>query len=301
MLREIEEFRAAFTARGIELITPNVVQVMSEDELVQLVPLVDGWIIGDDPATERVFFAGKSGNLKAAVKWGVGVDNVDFNACEKLEIPITNTPNMFGGEVADMALAYLLGLARDSYYVHEEVKKGNWVKPTGSTVAGSTIAVVGLGDIGKNTIKRLNGFEVKIIAYDPFSAHTAEDLGIDAILDFPERIEEADFVVLTPSLTESSKHIINKASLSKMKVGVRIVNVSRGGLIKESDLITALKSGKVRSVALDVFEEEPLSMANELLTFSQNIFGSHNGSNTKEAVHRASHEAMDKLFEFLGV
>jgi D-3-phosphoglycerate dehydrogenase len=301
MLKQIDEFRYIFEEKGIELITPEVVQVMSESELIDLVPTVDGWIIGDDPATEKVFTAAKAGNLKAAVKWGVGIDNVDFKACEKLEIPITNTPHMFGGEVADLALTYLLGLARDSYYVHEEVKKGNWVKPSGFSVAESTVAVVGLGDIGQSTIRRLKGFDVTILAYDPFANQTAEELGIEGIYNFPNQIEKADFIILTCSLTPSSKHIINKESINRMKDGVRIINVSRGPLINEADLIAALKTGKVKSAALDVFEEEPLSLSNELLSFKQNIFGSHNGSNTKEAVRRASHVAINKLFGFLNL
>ena len=301
MLKQIDEFRPIFEKKGIELITPNVVQVMSEEELIELVPTVDGWIIGDDPATRAVFTAGKQGELKAAVKWGVGVDNVDFEACKDLGIPIINTPQMFGGEVADLAMTYLLGLARDSYYVHEEVKKGNWVKPSGFTVSGSTVAVIGLGDIGQSTIRRLKGFDVKVIAYDPFSEKTANELGIEAVCAFPDRIEEADFVVITCSLTPSSKHLINKSSIAKMKDGVRIINVSRGPLIKEADLIDALKTGKVKSAALDVFEIEPLALNNELLSFKQNIFGSHNGSNTKEAVRRASYVAIDKLFQFLNI
>lgn len=301
MLKQIDEFRSIFEEKNLELITPEVVQVMSESELIDLVPKVDGWIIGDDPATEKVFTAAKAGNLKAAVKWGVGVDNVDFKACKKLNIPITNTPQMFGGEVADLAMTYLLGLARDSYFVHEEVKKGNWVKPSGFSVAGSTVAVVGLGDIGQSTIRRLKGFDVTILAYDPFASQSAEELGIEGIYDFPNHLDRSDFVVLTCSLTPSSRHIINKESIDKMKDGVRIINVSRGPLINEKDLINALKTGKVKSAALDVFEQEPLSLSNELLSFKQNIFGSHNGSNTKEAVRRASYVAIEKLFGFLSI
>jgi D-3-phosphoglycerate dehydrogenase len=299
MLKRIDEFRPLFEEKDIDLITPEVVQVLSEEELIELVPTVDGWIIGDDPATERVFTAGKAGKLKAAVKWGVGVDNVDFSACKKLNIPIINTPQMFGGEVADLAMAYFLGLARDSYLIHEEVKKGNWPKPSGTSIAGKTVAVVGLGDIGKSTVKRLNGFDVKVIAYDPFIKLNAEELGIEGIYDFPIQIEKADFVILTCALTPSSKHLINSTSLEKMKNGVRIVNVSRGGLIKEGDLLDALRSGKVKAAALDVFEVEPLEPSNELRVFAQNIFGTHNGSNTVEAVRRASYRAIELLFGFL--
>ena len=301
MLKKIDLFRPIFEDKGIELVTPDVVQVMTEEELIELVPTVDGWIIGDDPATERVFEAGKSGSLKAAVKWGVGVDNVDFEACKKLEIPITNTPQMFGGEVADLAIAYLLGLARQSYYINEEVKKGNWVKPSGNSVSGSTIAVVGLGDIGKNTIERLKGFGTNIIGYDPFTKETANTLGIQKIESFPNNINEADYIILTCALTELSKHLINENSISKMKDGVRIINVSRGGLIKEIDLVHALRIGKIDSVALDVFEIEPLEISNELREFEKNIFGTHNGSNTIEAVQRASHKAINLLFDSLNI
>lgn len=301
MLRRIDQYRYEFEKRNIELITPNVVQVLTEDELVQLVPEVDGWIIGDDPATERVFTAGKRGKLKAAVKWGVGVDNVDFAACKKLELPIANTPGMFGGEVADLAIAFLLGLARQSYYIHEEVKKGNWVKPSGVSVNGKTIAVVGLGDIGRSVIQRLAGFGVQIIGYDPFSEKSAEELGISQKCIFPESIEQADFVILTCALTPSSKHMIRRETLGLMKHGVRIVNVARGGLIREEDLLIALESGKVAAVALDVFEHEPLSAENPLLSFPQCIFGSHNGSNTMEGVDRATRKAMELMFGFLNV
>lgn len=301
MLRRIEEFRSIFTVKGITLITPNVVQVLSEEDLIKLVPTVDAWIIGDDPATRKVFKAGKAGNLKAAVKWGVGVDNVDFAACKDLGIPISNTPQMFGDEVADLAMAYLLGLARNSYQIDREVRAGNWIKPSGMSVTGKTVAVIGLGDIGKSTIKRLGGFGVTINAYDPYTKHKPEEVGAHEILSFPDGLERADFVILTCALTASSKYMINKESIAKMKDGVKIINVARGPLINEEDLLVALKTGKVSAAALDVFEIEPLEKNHPFRTFEQCIFGTHNGSNTIEGVRRASFRAIELLFSFLGI
>jgi D-3-phosphoglycerate dehydrogenase len=301
MLKRIDEFRELFSIKDIELITPNVVQILSEEELLKLVPNVDGWIIGDDPATKKVFEAGKLGKLKAAVKWGVGIDNVDFQACKELNIPISNTPQMFGGEVADLAMAYFLGLARQTYYIDREVRLGNWIKPAGISISGKTVAVIGLGDIGKATIKRLMGFDVIINAYDPYTNLNAPELGINEILTFPNKIQNADFVILTCALTESSKHMINAKTLELMKDGVSIINVARGPLINEKDLIDALKNGKVNSAALDVFEIEPLDSNNELRQFNQCVFGTHNGSNTKEAVSRASLLAIELLFNFLNI
>ena len=301
MLRAIDQLRHHFEEKGIELVTPDVVQVLTEDELIEIVPQVDAWIIGDDPATEKVFTAGKNGKLKAAVKWGVGVDNVDFKACEKLGIPITNTPRMFGNEVADMAMAYFTGLTRDSYRVHNEVKKGNWIKPAGMSLDDKTVALIGLGDIGLATARRLKGFGVTINAYDPFSKLTTDNAGVDNIFLFPENLNTADFVIITCALTPSSYHMINKESIALMKDGVYIINVARGPLIDEPALIDALQTGKVRAAGLDVFEVEPLPADSPLRQFDQCIFGTHNGSNTKEAVIRASLKAIDILFGYLNI
>ena len=103
MLGLIDEFIPIAKEHGVNLVPAKVTQTLSEQELLDLVPNYDGWIIGDDPATREVFIAAKAGKLKAAVKWGIGVDNVDFSACKELGIPISNTPNMFGKEVADIA------------------------------------------------------------------------------------------------------------------------------------------------------------------------------------------------------
>ncbi|GMN10060.1 phosphoglycerate dehydrogenase [Croceitalea sp. MTPC9] len=298
MLKMIDEVRHLYEEKNIELILPDVVQTLSEEELKKLLPTVDGWVIGDDSANRKVFESGKSGKLKAAVKWGVGIDNVDFDACKDLGIPITNTPNSFGGEVADLAMAYFIGLARNSYEIHENIKTGNWIKPSGQTIAGKTTAVIGLGDIGKNVIKRLKGFDVDIMGFDPF---ITDEIGGVKIRTFPQDLEKADFIILTCALTPSSKHMINKDTLSLMKPGVKIVNVARGGLIKEKDLLQFIKNGHVSAVALDVFEEEPVTLNNPLLQFSQNIFGSHNGSNTKEAVIRVSEKATKLIFEYLNI
>ena len=298
MLRQIESFRMAFEQKRIEIITPDVIQVLTEEELIKIVPDVDGWIIGDDPATKKVFLEAKKGRLKAAVKWGVGVDNVDFNACKELDIPISNTPNMFGGEVADLAIGYFIGLARESYYIDREVRKGNWVKPAGISISGKKVAVIGLGDIGRQTVKRLKGFEVEILGYDPYTKVLDSDI---KMLPLDDIFSQSDFIILTCALTESSKFLVNANSIAKMKNGVRLINVSRGPLINEIDLIYGLSTGKIHSAALDVFEIEPLPKTSELRNFEQCVFGTHNGSNTKEAVFRASIKAIELMCDFLGI
>jgi D-3-phosphoglycerate dehydrogenase len=301
MLGQIDRFRPIFEKKDIELIAPNVVQTLSEEELIELLPQVDGWIIGDDPATERVFEAGKKGKLKAAVKWGVGVDNVDFEACKKLGIPIINTPQMFGKEVANIAIQYLIGLARQTYRIDRGVRAGEWLKPAGISIAGRTVALVGYGDIGKAAASRLKALELEVLVYDPYAPRSPAEEAAYTFLSFPERVGEADFVVVTCALNSETYHLIDRDALSQMKHGVRIINVSRGGIIDEQALITALEMKQVHSVALDVFEEEPLPMDSPLRTYDTAIFGTHNGSNTVDAVERASWKAISLLFGFLEV
>ncbi|MFT4973427.1 MAG: D-3-phosphoglycerate dehydrogenase [Saprospiraceae bacterium] len=301
MLRQIHEFRRIFEVKGIELLTPNVLQTLTEEELIEILPGVDAWIIGDDPATERVFTAGKKGKLRAAVKWGVGVDNVDFKACKKLGIPIINTPNMFGAEVAGIAVNMVIGLARQTFLIDRGVRDGKWLKPAGISLTGRTVALIGFGDIGKATAKRLHAFDLKINVYDPFAKRSEAEEANFEFLTWPNCLEEADFVVSTCALNDATRHMINAKTLAQMKDGVRIVNVSRGPIIDENALIAALKSEKVHSAALDVFEEEPLPMDSELRNFKCNIFGTHNGSNTIDGVRRASHQAIEYLFGFLKI
>ena len=298
MLGMIESFRYLFAERGIELSAPNVVQTMSVDELKEIVPQHDGWIIGDDPATREVFEAGKAGNLKAAVKWGIGVDNVDFDACKDLDIPIINTPDMFGREVADVAMGYVIALARETFEIDRAVRKGEWIKPRGISLSGKTVALVGFGDIGQSTAKRLLAADMNVIAYDPFAGNNPNLPKVEREV-WPNRVEEADFIIVTCSLTKSSYHMVNPDVFKQAKDGVRVVNVGRGPVIDETSLEDALKSGKVYSAALDVFEIEPLPMDSYLRTHPHCIFGSHNASNTADAVERTSHIAIEKLFKFL--
>lgn len=298
MLRMIDSFRPLFAQHGAEITTPDVVQTLSVEQLKELVPQHDGWIIGDDPATCEIFERGKAGKLRAAVKWGIGVDNVDFAACKDLDIPITNTPNMFGGEVADIAVGYVIALARQTFEIDRGVRVGEWPKPRGISLAGKTVALVGYGDIGSNIARRLLAADMTVVAYDP-SAPDQPSMPQVQRAKWPERIGEADFIVFNCALTPSSHHMLNAEVLAQCKPGVRVVNVGRGPIIDEPALEAALESGQVFSAALDVFETEPLPMHSPIRAHPRCVLGSHNASNTADAVVRTSEIAIRKLMGFL--
>lgn len=297
MLGQIEALRPEFSQRGWQVTAPEVRQTLSVEALCELVPKHHGWIIGDDPANAAVVSAGAQGALKAAVKWGIGTDNVDFGAFSKAGIPVANTPGMFDDEVADIALGYLIGLARQTFAIHESVKRGEWPKPAGVSLAGKTLALVGYGDIGAAFARRALACGLRLNIYDPRFPPGGESAPEGAqFMAWPQGLGDSDFICFTCALTKSSFHMFNADTIRACKAGARVINVARGPLIDEPALIEALQRGHIDSVALDVFEEEPLPASSPLRDNPRNIFGSHNASNTHEAVMRTSLRAI-KLLE----
>ncbi|MFA7345183.1 MAG: phosphoglycerate dehydrogenase [Terrimicrobiaceae bacterium] len=297
MIRAIGSLGIEFSNRSATVFCPEFHQVMAEKDLLDLVPQYDGWIIGDDPATAAVLKAGVAGRLRAAIRWGIGTDNVDFPAAKACGLDIVNTPGMFNEEVSDVAIGYLLGLARDLFLIDRGVRAGGWPKPPGLSLMGKTAALVGFGNIGRSTARKLLAFGIDVIAYDPFFK-TDPLLPVESAL-WPGRIEEADFLILTCALTPSSRHMVNRDILTKVKHGALLINVGRGPLIDEQALCAALQSGRIAAAALDVFQEEPLPTESPLRFFDRCIFGSHNSSNTVEAVQKTSIRAIELLFDRL--
>jgi D-3-phosphoglycerate dehydrogenase / 2-oxoglutarate reductase len=302
MLNMIKSFDSYFKQYDLDYDAPNIVQTMSERNLMEILPSYDGWIIGDDPATRRVFEAGASGKLRVAIKWGIGTDNVDFNACKDFNIKITNTPDMFGSEVSDIAITYLIGLARSTYYIDRQIRTGGWPKIAGVTLKDKNVAVIGFGDIGKNVAKRLKAMDMNVTIYDPSYNHEKfkqySSIGYD-LERWPEKLETQDFIILCCALSKTSHHIINEDTINLMKQGVRIINVGRGGLIDQDALESGLKNKHINSVALDVFENEPPDIKSYLVNHPLSILGSHNASNTKDAVERTSILSIELISKML--
>ena len=319
MIKQIEKFEPLFKKHNLEYVCPKFEQVLSEEELIKLVPNYDGWIIGDDPATRKVFEAGSKDKLKAAVKWGVGTDNIDFKACKDLGIPITNIPNVFGEEVSDVAIGMLLNLTRKLHLIDLETKNGNWIKPCGESLTGKKVCLIGFGDIGKCTARKLLAFNLDVWVSDPAYSkiqgkiksnygHGNDSKELTTLLESMNNINidtlenclnEADYIIVTCALNKNTHYLINKDNIMKSKKGVKIINVARGPVVKEDDVVELLEKGFIEAVGFDVFETEPLPIDSKLRKFNQNIFGSHNGSNTLEGVIRTSEIAITKLKHFL--
>jgi D-3-phosphoglycerate dehydrogenase / 2-oxoglutarate reductase len=320
MLKQAHRYKDLFTEYNLKVDCLNINQIMTEEELCQIIHKYDGWIIGDDPATRKVFKTGKDGKLKAVVKWGVGTDNVDFDACRELGIPISNIPGVFGEEVSDIAIGYLLCLTRKLHIINEGHKYNKWLKPTGESLTGKKICLIGFGDIGRAIARKLLAFKLDVWVSDPAFSKSVVDglikagygagnqlIDIDILQELQavnidkldKCLENANYVICACPLNEYTFHLLNRENILKCKNGVKIINVARGSVIKEQDICELLETGFIDSIAFDVFEEEPLAPENKLRNYKQNIFGSHNGSNTLEAVDKVSKIAVEKMNEFL--
>lgn len=295
-----EEFRDQFEERGIDVVLPPVVQQISEAALADLIADFDGMIAGDDPLTARVLE--HACKMRIISKWGVGTDGIDRAAARAAGIDVTNTPGVFGDEVADVALGYVVMLARQLHRMDASVKAGGWLKHEGRTLAGNTLGVAGFGSIGQAIARRAAAFGLAVVAYDVAEpAHdAAADLGV-SMVDLDTLFARSTFLVLSCPLTPETRHLVNARRLGLMPPASYVVNVARGPLIDEVALCHALAEGPLAAAALDVFEEEPLAADSPLRAFEQCVFGSHNGSNTREAVLRASARAVENLFRGLGV
>jgi D-3-phosphoglycerate dehydrogenase len=272
----------------------DVVQQLSEDELLALLGDVDGLIAGDDPLTERVLAGAPC--LRVIVRWGVGMDNVDLTAARRLGIRVVNTPGVFGEEVADVAIAYLIMLARRLHEVDRAVRGGEWAKPQGRSLAGKTLGIVGLGTIGRAVARRAIAMRMSVIGCDVSpaaqEAASAEDV---VVLPIEEVFARSDAIVLCSTLTTDSRGMVDRGLLDRMRSGGWLVNVARGGLIDETAIVAALESGRLAGAALDVFAQEPLAADSRLREMDGVILGSHNASNTIEAVTRVNDLAIEHL------
>lgn len=296
MLKTLDSCQERFEKEGLEVVAPEIEQQLSEEELCELITDVDGVIAGDDPYSERVLSIGKEHRLRTVAKWGIGVDAIDLEAAKRLGIPVSNTPDVFGEEVADVAIGYTIMLTRALHHIDAAVRSGDWLKIRGVSLQGKVAGVIGVGSIGKAIVRRLSTMGMQLYGYDvrDIPETYCTEQGLEQV-PLDKLLSESDLVIVACVLTRDNKYLLDERAFYLMKQNAYLVNISRGMLVKESALLHALESGKLAGAALDVFESEPLATDNPLCAFKNVILGSHNGSNTHEAVMRVNQLAIDNL------
>ena len=269
---------------------------LTEDELQPLVHDIDGYIAGLDFITAKAL--SQCEKLKVISRYGVGVDRIDLNAAQARGIKVCNTPGANTNAVADLAFGLILATARKIPMLDRKTREGGWVRSTGAEIYEKTLGILGLGAIGKAVAKRALGFDMKIMAYDPYlDEEYARSTNIEAA-SFDDIIRNADVLSLHLPLLNETKNIISADVMRKMKPGTIIVNTARGGLIDEDAAYELLKSNHLGGLGLDAYAQEPPG-SSPLFELENTVLTPHTASHTLEAVKNMSDMSVENLIEVL--
>jgi D-3-phosphoglycerate dehydrogenase len=239
----------------------------------------------------------KATNMRAIGRAGVGVDNVDVDAATKRGIVVANAPQSNVVTAAEHTLALLLALARNIPQAYISLTAGKWERSkfSGVELYEKTLGIVGFGRIGQLVAARARGFQMRVVAFDPFvSAERYRELGVEKAENSEEIYAQADFITIHLPKTDETKNWLDAEAFAQMRDGVRILNVARGGLIDEAALQAALDSGKVGGAALDVFPTEPMTES-PLFAYPNVIVTPHLGASTAEATDRAGYQSAEQV------
>ncbi len=283
----IERMRAAgLTVDVREDITPEELNTVLKD--------YDGMVVRSRTKV-RAPLIDLAPNLKVIVRGGVGLDTIDADYARSKGITVLNTPLSSSASVAELAIGFMIALARAIPATTASMRAGKWEKKKfeGDEIGGKTLGIVGIGNIGKEVAKRALALGMNVIVYDPYAA-APEHL---RRVSLDELFAAADYITFHMPLTEETRNMIDAKAFEKMKTGVRIINCARGGIVDEDALYDALVSGKVAGAALDVYAQEPCQ-GHKLFELEQVIGSPHIGAATREAQKRIGAEVADKLIEF---
>lgn len=272
---------------------------ISADELLKVVNNYDALIVrGRTKVTRAVFEAGPQ--LKVVGRAGVGVDNIDLNAARDHNVAVVNSPYATTVAVAELAMSLMLSMVRDVPRADAGMKNGKWLKKDleGVELYRKTLGIIGFGRIGSTVARRAEAFEMKILCSDPKITPQNQSLYDCKSLQLDELLSQADFLSIHVPLNASTRGMLNREKFAIMKDGVRIIDVSRGGVIDEQALLEALNSGKVAGAALDVFSTEPPGQT-ALVSHPRVICTPHIGAQTVEAQQRAAYDIATEVLAAL--
>ena len=280
------------------------VDVLKKETLFENVRDVDALLcmLGDNIDAKVMDAAGP--NLKVISCYSVGYDHVDIYEAAKRKIIVTNTPNVLANATADLTFSLILTAARNIVNADRHVRNGNWKfgwTPDlflGYDVHGSTLGIIGLGEIGILVAKRARGFDMQVIYYSKTRKHQIESELDITFVPLEELLRRSDFVSIHVSLNKDSFHMIDESKIKLMKKTAFIINTSRGKVINEQDLINALRNKVIGGAGLDVYESEPISRSNPLTQFAQTVLLPHIGSATFKTRSKMAEVAANNIVNF---
>ncbi len=275
---------------------------LSEERMLELSGEFDAFLCGDDLISEAVIEKSLP-RLQCISKYGIGLDKIDVDCATEKKIPVLFTPGVNHTTVAEHTMGMLLSLAKKIHSNACDVSAGKWTagwkKPIGNEIMGKTIAIIGLGRIGKEVAIRAKVFGMKVIAFDCyFDAEFAAEHGVRQAATAQEAMESADAIALHCALTDETRDMINAAQIERLKDGVLIINCARGEVVDNEAAAAALATGKIGGFATDVLDVEPPAADHPLLNAPNAIVTAHIASRTHESVQRQANRSLHNLINF---
>lgn len=290
--------------KGIEIlrsepgVTVDVLLKKTEDELCAIVPEYQAIVVRSETKITKKILE-NANQLKVVGRAGVGIDNIDVEAATMKGVVVVNTPDGNTISASELTMGMMLAMARHIPQADQSLRQGQWnrSKYVGVELRNKKLGIIGFGKIGSEVGKRCKAFGMNVMAYDPYmNADTAKRAGVEAT-DLDTILCQSDIITVHMPLTSETKHMICKEQFAKMKDGVRLLNVARGGIIDEGALYEAIVNKKVAGAALDVYEKEPTTQS-PLFTLPEVIVTPHLGASTEEAQVNV---AIDVAYEILRV
>ncbi len=273
---------------------------LTEVEAIEQMKGYDAIMSGFQPMTERIY---AETDLKAFIACSIGYDFTNVEAATKHHVVVTNNPSYCFNEVAEHVCALILACNRGIVKMDRAVRDGQWGFPLLApqfTLKGSTIAFFGYGRISRAAAKKLSGFDVNVIAYDPYV--NEEDVKDDdvTLVTFEELVAQGDYIVIQALLNEETEGIFNAEVFKKMKDTAYLINTARGPLVNQKDLYEALENGDIRGAALDVLAHEPLGEEEKKLVALPNVICTgHSAFYSEESLALQTELTVDNIVRFL--
>ncbi len=281
---------------GYKVIRSPYPHPVKENKLIQIIGEVEAVIVGVDEMTADVIKTGK--RLRVIARHGVGLDSVDVETATKQGVIVTNVVGANEDAVADLVFGLILSLARKIGRAVASVKKGNWESIVGVEIWQKTLGVIGTGKIGRRVIKRAQGFDMSILAYDVYPDRVlAEKFGVQYV-SLEDLMRDSDFISVHVPLSLETIGLVGEKEINLMKKSAYLINTARGKIVNEEALLVALRKKKIAGAALDVFSQEPPE-CNALLIL-ENVLGTpHMGANTEKAVRKVDLTCVKNVIQAL--
>lgn len=286
----------ALKALGVDVVNEHIEQDVLGEKLKDFDAVV---IRSATKLTADVFNAEKGGNLKLAVRAGVGVDNIDIPAGNEVGVTTKNTPSASSNSVAELALAHMFALARFVAISNVTMRNGEWNKKKykGVEIAGKTLGIVGMGRIGKSLAQKAEALGMKVVYTDLFGKN--ESLSYE-FLSLEDLLKTSDFVSLHVPYDKNAGSLIGEKELALMKKSAFLIDCARGKVVEEAALLNALNNDVIAGAGLDVFEDEPTKNT-ELVNHAKVSVTPHIGASTSEAQTRIGEEVVEVIKAFFNL